>query len=44
MARGPRKAVEEKIAEKEELIGALKARVKAEQTELETLYLSLIHI
>ncbi len=38
MARGPRKAVEEKIAEKEELIGALKARLKAEQTELETLY------
>ena len=38
MARGPRKAVEEKIAEKEELISALKTRLKSEQGELEALY------
>lgn len=38
MARGQRKTVEEKIAEKEELISALKTRIKSEQTELEALY------
>ena len=38
MARGQRKAVEDKSAEKEELIGALKARLKSEQSELELLY------
>lgn len=38
MARGPRKAIEEKIAEKEELISALKTRLKSEQGELEALY------
>lgn len=38
MARGQRKAVEEKIAEKEELISALKTRLKSEQAELDGLY------
>ncbi len=38
MARGQRKSIEEKIAEKEELIGALKVRLKSEQTELDGLY------
>lgn len=38
MARGQRKSIEEKIAEKEELIGALKTRLKSEQGELELLY------
>lgn len=38
MARGPRKTVEEKIAEKEELIAALQTRIKSEQNELEALY------
>ena len=38
MARGQRKAVEDKIAEKEELIGALKVRLKSEQAELDALY------
>lgn len=38
MARGQRKTIEEKIAEKEELIGALKVRLKSEQTELDALY------
>lgn len=38
MARGQRKTIEEKIAEKEELIGALKIRLKSEQTELDGLY------
>ena len=38
MARGPKKAIEDKIAEKEELIGALKIRLKSEQGELEALY------
>ena len=31
MARGQRKTIEEKIREKEELVGALKVRLKAEQ-------------
>lgn len=38
MARGQRKAVEEKIAEKEELVSALKTRLKSEQAELDGLY------
>ena len=38
MARGQRKAVEEKIAEKEELVSALKTRLKSEQAELDALY------
>lgn len=38
MARGQRKSVEEKIAEKEELILALRTRLKSEQSELEALY------
>lgn len=37
MARGPRKTIEDKIAEKEELIGALKIRLKSEQGELDAL-------
>lgn len=37
MARGPRKTIEDKIAEKEELIGALKIRLKSEQSELDAL-------
>lgn len=35
MARGQRKSIEEKIAEKEELINAFKTRLKSEQGELE---------
>lgn len=38
MARGPKKTIEDKIAEKEELIGALKVRLKSEQGELDALY------
>ncbi|MDD6491443.1 MAG: hypothetical protein PUG54_04335 [Firmicutes bacterium] len=38
MARGQRKAIEDKITEKEELIQALKTRLKAEQSELDALY------
>ena len=38
MARGQRKTVEEKIAEKEELIQALRIRLKSEQNELDLLY------
>ena len=38
MARGPKKAIEDKIAEKEELISALKTRLKSEQGELDALY------
>lgn len=38
MARGQRKSVEDKIAEKEELIQALRTRLKSEQSELDTLY------
>lgn len=38
MARGQRKSIEEKIAEKEEIISALKIRLKSEQGELDTLY------
>lgn len=38
MARGQRKSIEEKIAEKEELIAALKIRLKSEQSELDALY------
>lgn len=38
MARGQRKPIEEKIAEKEKLIEALKVRLKSEQGELDALY------
>lgn len=38
MARGQRKTIEEKIAEKETLISALKTRLKSEQSELDALY------
>ncbi len=38
MARGQRKSVEDKIAEKEELILALRTRLKSEQNELDALY------
>lgn len=38
MARGQRKTAEEKIAEKEELILALRTRLKSEQSELDALY------
>ncbi|WWR17180.1 hypothetical protein V1224_07055 [Lachnospiraceae bacterium JLR.KK008] len=37
MARGQRKSIEEKIAEKESMIDALKVRLKSEQRELEEL-------
>lgn len=38
MARGQRKTVEEKIAEKEEIILTLRAKLKIEQSELDALY------
>ncbi len=38
MARGQRKTVEEKIAEKEEVILALRTKLKSEQNELDALY------
>lgn len=38
MARGQRKTVEEKIAEKEEVILALRTKLKSEQSELDALY------
>ena len=38
MERGKRKTVEEKISEKEELILALRTRLKSEQNELDALY------
>lgn len=38
MARGQRKTIEEKISEKEELIQALRTRLKSEQSELDVLY------
>ena len=38
MARGQRKTIEVKIAEKEEVIDSLKARLKSEQRELDELY------
>ena len=38
MARGVRKTIEEKIAEKEEVIQALQVRIKAEKAELEGMY------
>ena len=38
MARGQRKTIEEKISEKEELIQALRTRLKSEQNELHGLY------
>lgn len=37
MPRGQRKTLEERIAEKEELIQALQIRIRAEQNELENL-------
>ena len=38
MARGPKKTVEEKIAAKQELIGALLVRIESEKKELEMLF------
>ena len=38
MARGQRKTVEEKIAEKEEVILTLRTKLKSEQSELDALY------
>lgn len=38
MARGQRKTIEEKIAEKEELIKAMQIRIKSEKEELEAMY------
>ncbi len=38
MARGQRKSIESKITEKEEIISALKVRIKSEQGELDALY------
>ena len=38
MARGQRRTIEEKIAEKEELIASLRTRLKSEQSELDALY------
>lgn len=38
MARGVRKSIEEKIAEKEEVIQALQVRIKSEKAELEGMY------
>lgn len=38
MARGQRRTIEEKIAEKEELMKALQIRMKSEKEELEGLY------
>ncbi len=35
MPRGPRKSLEEKIADKKNIIEALKIRIKSEQEELE---------
>ena len=37
MARGQRKSIDEKIREKEELIGALKGRIQSEERELNDL-------
>lgn len=37
MARGPRKSIDEKIREKEELIKGLKVRVQSEERELSEL-------
>ncbi|NLL76554.1 MAG: hypothetical protein GX235_04830 [Clostridiales bacterium] len=36
--RKPKKSIEERISEKEELISALQIRIKSEQDELENLY------
>lgn len=38
MARGQRKTIEEKIADKEEIIKALQIRIKSEKDELEGMY------
>ena len=37
MARGQRKSIDEKIREKEDLIGALKVRIQSEERELNDL-------
>ena len=37
MARGQRKSIDEKIREKEEMIGALKVRIQSEERELNDL-------
>lgn len=38
MARGQRRTIEDKIAEKEELIASFRTRLKSEQSELDALY------
>ena len=38
MARGQRRSIEEKIADKEEIIKALQTRLKSEKEELESMY------
>ncbi|MCM1118031.1 MAG: hypothetical protein NC543_01520 [bacterium] len=38
MARGPKKTLDEKIAAKEELIGALMTRIESEKQELAAMY------
>ncbi len=38
MSRGPRKTLDEKIAAKEELIGALTSRIESEKQELAEMY------
>jgi len=38
MARGQRRSIEEKIADKEEVIKALQTRLKSEKEELEAMY------
>lgn len=38
MARGQRRTIEEKIADKEEIIKALQIRLKSEKEELEGMY------
>ncbi|MCM1136470.1 MAG: hypothetical protein NC400_12955 [Clostridium sp.] len=38
MARGQKRTIEEKIAEKEELIASFRTRLKSEQSELDALY------
>lgn len=37
MARGPKKSLDDKIREKNEIIGALRTRIKSEQSELDEL-------
>ncbi len=43
MARGVRKSIEEKIADKQEVIGALEERIRKEKEELQELLHELIN-